>query len=160
MKLFLCFVLLCSSGCWSETRQENTRHVEVERHSGMVAGQPTDLVIKRESQETTDSKASGGVDPEAIKAAVSASVSAAMGNYQGAFDKMHAAISAQPTASPYADLIATGTSAMTVLLGGAAYHRNKSARRKEEALRELQDKHDNLVREHVEVCKQLPPDKA
>lgn len=150
--IVMCFVILMS-GCWSGTRQEQTRHVEVERHDGIVAGQPTKLVIRKESSETTEEKTKSGVDPEAINAAVSSAVSAAMGNYQGSISKLTEAFSSKPAGSSTSDLIAAGTSAMTVLLGGAAMHRNASARRKEKELQELREK-------HIEVCKKLPPEEA
>jgi len=152
MKLLLWLFILPLAGCFVENRQENSHNVEIETQRGIVEGKQTNIVIKRESQATSDTKAKSGVDPEALTDTFNATVSAMKGDIVGSVEKLISASMAKqiPPSTTTSDLIAAGTSALTVALGGAALHRNASAKRKERELADLRE-------QHVEVCKQLPP---
>jgi hypothetical protein len=72
-------MLLC--GCLNSNRQEQT--VSVETKQGIEAGQPTNVVIRR--QEKTEAQAQAGVD---VAAAVQASLATMRGDFLGAIDKL------------------------------------------------------------------------
>lgn len=75
MKLILAIlIVLCLAGCFSSSRQEQTREVEVRR--GTEQGKPTNLVIER--REVVTEEAKSGIDPQAVAAMVQEAVKAAV----------------------------------------------------------------------------------
>lgn len=75
MKLLLVLIItILLVGCFSASRQEQTREVEVRR--GTEQGKPTNLIIERREVVTEESKS--GVDPAAVAALVQEAVKAAV----------------------------------------------------------------------------------
>jgi PBP1b-binding outer membrane lipoprotein LpoB len=81
MRLIFITCILVLTGCVGSNRQEQS--VSVETKQGIEAGQPTNLVIRR--QERTDEQAQTGVD---VGAVVQAAMAGFKGDILGALDKM------------------------------------------------------------------------
>ena len=153
MKLIFLIALLPLTGCWTENTREQTRSMEIETQDGIVAGQPTKLRIKREHQETTEAKATSGIDAETYQAGLAALTNTLTGNYAAAMDRVVAAVSAKPVDSGFGSAIDIGLGTLATALTGTTVHQvlgNRSKRRRLE----------QLTTEHIEVCKQLPPKRA
>lgn len=153
MRLIFFIALLPLTGCWTENTREQTRSVEIETQDGVVAGQPTKLRIKREHQETTEAKASSGIDAETYQAGLAALANTLTGNYTAALDKVVTAVAAKPAESGFGSAVEIGLGTLATALTGTTMHQVLGNRRKRKELSELR-------KDHIEVCKQLPPKRA
>ena len=64
MKLILCILAVCLTGCFQSNRQEQTSLVKTEERVGIEAGQPTQLTITTNEKTVLQSETQAGVNVE------------------------------------------------------------------------------------------------
>lgn len=156
MKYAMILVALLSlSGCWESRSNAQTQSIETRQ--GVEAGQPVNVVIRR--QELAQTEATAGVD---VQAAISAAMNTLRGDVIGALDKLKAqsldgmnakleAMDAKGGAAFPTTELATGAAGAVAALMALLKHREAAAAKKDA---------DEAWDKHTKAVAKLPPEEA